>query len=56
MMQYFEWDLENTGNHWNLVADQADELAEAQATQEAENAEGNENAESNENAEATPAE
>lgn len=29
MMQYFEWDLENTGNHWNLVAEQADDLAEA---------------------------
>lgn len=29
MMQYFEWYLPNDGNHWNRVADQADELAEA---------------------------
>lgn len=27
MMQYFEWYLPNDGNHWNKVADQADELA-----------------------------
>ena len=32
MMQYFEWDLANSGTHWNMVADQADELAEAGIT------------------------
>ena len=29
MMQYFEWNLPNSGTLWNQVADQADELAEA---------------------------
>ena len=29
MMQYFEWDLANDGTHWNTVASQADELADA---------------------------
>ena len=29
MMQYFEWDLPNDGEHWNRVADRADDLAAA---------------------------
>ena len=29
MMQYFEWDLPNDGEHWNRVADRADDLADA---------------------------
>jgi len=29
MMQYFEWDLPNDGEHWNRVAEQADDLANA---------------------------
>ena len=29
MMQYFEWYLPNDGNHWNKVADNADDLAAA---------------------------
>lgn len=29
MMQYFEWNLPNNGKHWNVVANQADELADA---------------------------